>query len=209
MRRSHCLALASLTILASCRTAEAPGAYTPQPLVAGQPGPQITSVTTIPAGVAFETALNHVVGPTVNHVGDRFYATVLQPILTNFSEVVVPQGATVSGTITALSPADKGYAFVRLNFDQITWPGRTRRFNADVVTLNVQDPSAAAIKAADNAHAVAPAIGSVITGAELQKLVSDGTLTTGVGSVVLLGSEAFIPVGTRLVIRTSREVELN
>ena len=207
MRRSSVLALATLTVLVSCRTAPAPTGFAPQPPGSGQPVAQITSVNSIPTGVTFQVALNHVVGPSVNQPGDRFYATVLEPLVTNYSEVVVPQGATISGIITALN-AQSGQALVRLNFDQISWRGRTRRFGADVMSVNLAPMgNTAAMKAASGAGP-AVSFGTVISGADLEKLIAAGTLTNGAGTVLSLGSEAFIPVGARLVLRTSREVDL-
>ena len=216
MRRSLFLALAITTSFVSCRSTEVETDSTPQPVLAGQPAPTITSLSVIPAGAILHASLNQTIGTKASKVGDRFYATVTEPLLTIYSEVVVPQGATVSGTITALDDSDHpgDQALIRLNFDQLTWGGRTRGFAADVITADVQlqrEKKIDTIKAAGAGAAAGAVLGAVISGAELDKILAGAAIGAGAGTVLSLGLgdvEPSIPVGAQLTLRTSREVVL-
>ena len=187
MRRIYSVALATLTVLASCRTTVTPNALSPQP---GPGSPLGQNRTAIPSDV-LEVALNHVVGPTVNHIGDRFYATVLEPWVNALGEVVVPEGAIVGGRIIGLSGRDQvgEETLVRLSVDRISWRGRTRPFRADVISVTPQPVRVwqANVKAASPAP---PVNASVTTTANL----------------ISVGSEPFLPVGARLGLRVDRGI---
>ena len=130
MRRTLFLALAVTTAAVACSSAQVETDGTPQPLMKAQPAPTITNASVLPLGAALRVTLNHSLGLAGTRAGDRFYAMVIDPIVTTRSEVVIPAGATVSGRVLALPTAsDKN---IEVQFDQITFGGRTRLFAAEI-----------------------------------------------------------------------------
>ena len=217
MRRIQIVALALLMAVVGCRSAEVETTETtPAPVIVGQPAPSLTNASALPIGTTLEVTLSQTIGTKTNQVGDRFTATVAQPLVTTTGAVAVPQGAVVHGTITGLDDSDHpgDQAYIRLSFDQLTWSGRTHALAADIVSADVRtereeviDPERAAVAGA----ALGAAIGAIISGAELAKILAGAAIGAGAGTVVSLGLgdvEASLPAGSRMTLRTTETVLL-
>jgi hypothetical protein len=130
MRRILIVALA-LPMAAGCRSAEVDPAETmPAPVIIGQPAPLLTTASALPIGTTMEVTLNQAINTKSNKVGDRFTATVARPLVTAAGMVAVPQGAIVSGTITALDDSER---LIRLSFDRLSWGGRPHALRTDII----------------------------------------------------------------------------
>ena len=76
---------------------------------------------TLPEGTVLTVRLNESVSSKSNNSGDRFTATVEEPVEAD-GKVVIPKGATVTGTVTDAKPLGKikGGATLRLVLDSVT-----------------------------------------------------------------------------------------
>lgn len=76
---------------------------------------------TLPEGTVLTVRLNQTVSSKNNNAGDRFTATVQEPVEVG-GKVVIPKGSTVTGTVTEAKPLGKikGAAILRLVLDSVT-----------------------------------------------------------------------------------------
>ncbi len=201
-------ALALAVVLGGCRSATVES----ERPVGGQPAP--VTVDAIPAGTIMEVELNQTLGTDESRVGDRFTATVVRPLVAANGQVVVPQGALVHGVVTGLDDSDHvgDQAAIRIDFDRLTYQGRTYPFSADVVDTDVRlvgEGERAAAGAATGAIAGA-ALGAII-GGDLQDILIGGALGAGAGTIISLGIgsvDAQLPRGTEMTLRTRRTISL-
>lgn len=209
MRISIAATTAILVALGACRTAEVETDDT----IGAHPAPPTADY--MPAGTLLEVELDQTIGTDESNVGDRFTATVTRPVIAQTGQVVVPEGAKVSGVITGLDESDNigDQAAIRINFDRLTtYQGRTYPFSADVVDTDVEledEVEQAAVGAAVGAVAGA-ALGAVI-GGELEDILIGGALGAGAGTIISLGVggvDAELPRGTDMTLRTTRPVDL-
>jgi hypothetical protein len=80
----------------------------------------------VPEGTVLRLRLEHTLSTRTNRQGDRFTATVSEPVYADgSSEVVIPAGSSVKGTISqAERPGRvKGTATLHLRYETITLPG--------------------------------------------------------------------------------------
>ncbi|HEX6941261.1 MAG TPA: hypothetical protein VF158_17830 [Longimicrobiales bacterium] len=202
------IAAGLLLALGACRSAEV---VSERP-VGAQPAP--ATADAIPAGTLLQVELNQSIGTERNRVGDRFTATVTRPLVAQNGQVVVPEGALVHGVITGLDDSDHlgDQAAIRVDFQRITFQGRSYPFSAEVVDTDVEtkrDGEAAVTGAVTGAIAGA-ALGAVI-GGELRDILIGGALGAGAGTIISLGIgdvEAELPAGTDMALRTTRSISL-
>lgn len=209
MRTFSVATLAALVVvLGGCRTAKVES----EPGV--QPAPRPATADAVPTGTLLNVALDQPVGTERNRVGDRFTATVADPLIARNGEVVVPEGARVHGVVTGLDDSDHigDQAAIRVEFERLSVGGESYPFAADVVDTDVrldEDERRLAERAAVGAVAGA-ALGAVI-GGDLEDILVGGALGAGAGTVISLGLgrvDAELPAGTAMTVRTTREVSL-
>jgi hypothetical protein len=83
---------------------------------------RLTSKTvTVPEGAVFTVRLNETVSSKKNNSGDKFTATVVEPVEVD-GKVAIPKGSTVTGTVTDAKALGKikGGAVLRLLLDSVT-----------------------------------------------------------------------------------------
>lgn len=179
-----------------------------------RPGPQPPTAAALPAGTMLTVQLDQNLSTDRSRVGERFTATVTEPLVAQSGEVAVPRGSRVSGVITGLSPSANARqpAAVRLNFDRLEVRGRSHPFAADVVETNVRaryDERRIARDAGIGALAGA-GLGAVL-GGSLRDALIGGALGAGVGSIISLGFgtvDAEIPAGSVMTLQTTQQVSL-
>ena len=91
----------------------------------GSEAAKTPAVAEIPAGHAITVRLGQAVGSKISNSGDSFSATVAQPVEVN-GQVVIPQGATASGTVAEAAPLGrfKGGARLRVILNSINVNGK-------------------------------------------------------------------------------------
>lgn len=89
------------------------------------PAPPQPRTATVPAGTTLTVRLGQAVGSKTSQAGDRFAASLAQPVSVA-GDIVIPSGASVSGTVTEAHAAGrfKGGATLALCLDSITVRGR-------------------------------------------------------------------------------------
>jgi hypothetical protein len=209
-RTGAILAVGIAALVGACRPAVIETG--PAPTAATQPAP--IDASAIPMGTLLETRLNHTLGTEHSQVGDRFTVTTTHAIVARTGELVVPEGATLTGVVTALQPSRSAGepALIRVNFESIQLRDRTLPVAAEVVDTDVRvrhmtDPARAGV-----AGAVAGAVlGAVLRGATLDNIVLGAALGAAAGTVISLGLgdvAAEIPAGTAMTVQINQPVPL-
>ena len=211
--RSHTigfLAVAALAGLGCARQASVESADTPSPEV------RPTTAGTLPVGTTLHARLDDSLGTDRNKVGDRFTATVTTAVTAENGSTVVPAGATLHGTVTGLDDSDRvgENAYIRLDFESLSFGGRDYAFDADVVTTAVEtkgDTRSETAKKAGIGAAAGAVLGAVIGDADLKNIVLGAAIGAAAGTVISLGSgdvEAVLPAGAELTLRSTELVSL-
>jgi hypothetical protein len=99
------------------------------------PPPPPPKPVVIPAGTVLTVRLGNTVGSKTSHTGDRFQASLAEPIVVG-NKAVAPAGSSVAGTVTEAHPAGrfKGAATLNLAADTLTIRGVTYRIQASPVS---------------------------------------------------------------------------
>ncbi len=99
----------------------------------------VTSLYTVPSGTRFRVRMNETINSKSAAVGDRFTATVTEPVYSSNGVVVVPTGSEVVGRVDAVQKAVKGGkpGTIDVSFRQIKLPnGRVRAINGSLTDLD-------------------------------------------------------------------------
>jgi hypothetical protein len=207
--KSSLSAVALAMALAACQPAELI-----QPTPAVQPAPPPPTADAMPVGTVFNVQLDKRLSATQSTVGDRFTATVRQPLIAANGHVAVPVGAQVHGVVTGVQPHSGGEpAAIRVNFERLTFDGRSVAFNADVVDTSArveQDRLGTAARGAIVGATAGAVLGAVI-GGDLRDILIGGAIGAGAGTILSLGLgqvEPTLPEGTVLSLRTNQHVAL-
>lgn len=171
----------------------------------------------IPVGTMMNARLNQTLGTRSNRVGDRFTATITEPVLTRNDEIVVPSGATVTGHVTGLHEAtiDGSGAVIRLAFDDLMIDGRRYPFDAAISSVDASGQStgstSSTVRSAATGAAAGAVLGAIISGGDLDKIITGGLLGAAAGTVISLGRgdvESVLREGSTLRIRSTQNVVL-
>lgn len=175
------------------------------------------NANTLPAGSTMHARLNQSLSTENTKVGDAFTLTVTNNVVAQNGEVVVPAGAIVHGRVTALRDSDDPTerALIQLQFDRLTFSGRSFAFGANVqsvAAVEQRNPKTGEIlQRAGAGAAIGAAIGAVVSGAELDAILKGGLIGAAAGTVLSLGLgdvEHVIPAGTDMTIRATQTVAL-
>jgi hypothetical protein len=173
---------------------------------------------TLPAGTTINVKLNESLGTASSHEGDRFTATVSDPVMAQNGTRAVPAGAMVFGHVSGIHSANlpTEQAVIRLAFDSLNFNGRAYPFDASISSVNVQNEATNAttsstVKGAATGAAAGAVLGAIISGGDLSKIISGGLLGAAAGTVISLGTggtQSVIPAGSTMTIRSTQTVPL-
>jgi hypothetical protein len=181
------------------------------------PAPAPATADHLPAGTVLQVRLTQPLGTAHSQVGDGFTAVLDLPVVAQNGQTVLPQGTTLHGRVTGLSPAGgPGYpAAMRLSFEGIAVRGVTHNFEANIVDTDVQvddgDQLGRAIEHAVAGAAAGAVLGTILRG-DLRAAGLGAAIGAGVGTVVSLGTgrtDANLPMGSRRTIQTARHIWLH
>ena len=170
---------------------------------------------TLPSGTNVTVRLDQEIGTKASKVGDIFTATVVEPIVAQNGQTVVPSGAKVHGTVTGLDNSDHAGepAAIKVNFERIAMHGTTYPFEAKVTATNLEtrgaDTRSETLKKAGVGAAAGAVLGGILSGGDLDKILLGGAIGAAAGTVISLGTgdvEAVLPAGTRMTLQTTRTV---
>lgn len=200
----------AVLMIAGCRSAEV---QTPQNDIRAQPAPPDASM--LPANTLLRAELNSTLSTRSSRVGERFSARVLDGIRAQNGEVMIPAGAVIHGTITALDPSEQqgDAALIRLNFESMEFQGRTFPFAAEVVDTEarLEGERRLARRGALRGAAAGAVLGAVLSRADLDDILKGAALGAGAGTVISLGTgdvDAALPAGTEMTLRTTTPIQL-
>ncbi len=159
----------------------------------------------IPAGTSMLVKLNQTLGTATSHTGDTFTATVANPVVAQDAFVAIPAGSLLRGRITGIHISSNAgeQSIIRLAFEDLQLRGQTYPVSASISNLVVEKPIAGATTSPIVRNA------TIISGAELSRIIASGVLGTAVGTVISLGpggTETVIPAGSSLTVRTSDNI---
>ena len=182
------------------------------------PAPEVRPATTatLPVGTTIHARLDDSLSTDRNKVGDRFTATVATAVTAENGSTVVPAGATLRGTVTGLEDSDRAgeNAYIRLDFETLSFGGREYVFDAEVAAAAVEtrgDTRSETVKKAGIGAAAGAVLGAVLGDADLKNIVLGAAIGAAAGTVVSLGAgdaDAVLPAGTELTLRSTELVSL-
>lgn len=170
----------------------------------------------LPTGSPMDLTLDRELGTQTSHVGDRFSATVVNPIIAQSGRTAVPAGAKVWGHVTAVTPASNATetAALVLDFDSLAFNGRSYPFAANITATNLETKGATTgqtLKTAAIGAAAGAALGAILSGADRDKILIGAGLGAVAGTAISLGTQgqnAVLPAGSRLSVQTTETVAL-
>ena len=175
------------------------------------------NASTLPAGSTIHARLNQDLSTERSKVGDTFTLTVTNNVVAENGEVVVPANATIRGVVRAVDDSDDptDRALLQLEFDRLTFNGRSYDFGANVQNVATVEErnrqTGDVLKRTATGAAIGGAIGAIISGAELDAIIKGGVIGAAAGTVIGLGVgdvDHVIPAGTAMTIRATRTVAL-
>jgi len=165
----------------------------------------------LPAGSELRVRTNSKLNAR-DHVGDEFSVTVTDNLIAQNGQVAVPEGARIYGHVTGYRSAPNigDPSVIKLDFDRLTFDGRSRSYDASVTRVETPAVSNRTLKAAGIGAAAGAVLGAIVTGGEFGGIATGGALGAAAGTVISLGTdrEPELPEGTRMTLRTSRNVSL-
>lgn len=172
----------------------------------------------LPAGTTLRVRLNESVGTRSSHEGDQFTTVVTEAVRASNGVDAVPEGSMLFGHVSGLHSANVPgeHAVIRLAFDSVRIRGESYPFDAMISDVNVTreqtDPTTAGVAKEAGVGAIAgAALGVIIGGAELSKIITGGLLGAAAGTVISLGTgstQSVIPSGTRMTVRSTETVRM-
>ena len=172
--------------------------------VAAKPAPLMLA-----AGTRVPATANDTISTRTAKAGDPFSATVSQDVKDATGRVVIPAGATVSGTITAAEPAPNPNSTgkIELSVSNVTAHGKSYSIDASVVAMDTVMKGRGVTKA-DAAKVAGGAVAGAIVGKLLGKntkgAVIGGAAGAAAGAAAARASrdiDVVIPKGAAITIK--------
>lgn len=171
------------------------------------PGPAMITLTA-DSGTEFRVRLRQKLSTKDNKPGDRFTASVVEPLIDG-STVVVHTNAIVRGEVTAVqqSGSQGQAAIIKIAFLDVTVDGETFPLSASVVEANPETEGrySTGDKAARiGGGAVAGAILGRVLGGNAKGTIIGAAVGAAAGTAITLATEdvdAVLPVGSELRLR--------
>ena len=170
----------------------------------------------LPAGTTLQAQLDQTLGTQNSKEGDAFTATVSNTVYAQNGSVVIPAGAKIEGRVTALDDSDNASepALIKLDFDRISFGGRSYPFEASIERSSpVESGGTSSSDRTRNlviGGTLGAALGAVLGDGDLKNIVIGGAVGAAAGSLVSLGTEmnASLPAGSMMTLRTTNSVML-
>jgi hypothetical protein len=167
----------------------------------------------LPTGTTMTARFDQAIS-TSNHDGDAFSASVIDNVYASNGTIAIPAGAVVRGHVTGVHSGNIAEQnVIRLDFETLDMRGRSYPFSGSVSDVSVKNgASNSTVRDAATGAVAGAALGAVLSGVELSKIVTGGLLGAAAGSVISLGtgdaSKATIPAGSTVTIRSNEGVQV-
>lgn len=95
----------------------------------------------VPAGTRLHARINQTISSKTARIGDRFTATVTDPVYSSTGALVIPNGSTLTGRVDSVRPAAKGGkpGQIDVSFVELRIPNGTRRVINGTLTDLISD----------------------------------------------------------------------
>lgn len=169
---------------------------------------------TIPSGTEMRVELNQKLSTESTQEGDEFSATLLDPLVSENGETVVPAGAMVRGEVTGLKESEEmgDQAAIRLHVQELSFDDESYELAANIVETDVEtDRDKSDIGTGAAVGGVAGAALGAIIGKNVGGALLGGAIGAGAGTLVSLGigsADAELPAGSEMIIRTTRSIDV-
>ena len=175
-----------------------------------------TTADFIPAGTVTTARFNQAISIN-NREGDRFTATVVNPVVATNGAVTIPRGAVFHGVVTGVHsanvPGERNV--IRLDVNALEMHGHVLPFAGAISDVKVENASGASNKTVLNTivgGAAGAALGGLITGGEAAGLITGGILGAGTGAILSLNNgsnhAATIPAGSMVTIQATEGIRV-
>ena len=172
--------------------------------------PAVHKPVILPAGTVLTVRLNEAISSKSNHAGDKFTATIEEPVEVD-GKVVVPKGSSVSGTVTDAKARGKikGSALLRLVLDSMTVKEKDYDIETAVVAQNMAGKGKRTAALGGGGAATGALVGAVAGGAKgfgIGMLVGAGV---GLAGGAFTGNKNIeLPAESVLTFKLLKPVEL-
>jgi hypothetical protein len=180
------------------------------PATAEHPGTKTPSSVTIPAGTRISVRTIDGIDSTKNHVGDRFQASLEEPLMVDGS-VVVPKGANVYGRLAESKESGTftGRSQLRLELTGIVVNGQTVPVATGEYELTGKSRGASTAKRTVGGAAVGSIIGALAGGGKGAAVGAGVGGGLGAGSeVITKGDQVKVPSETLLDFTLQQELSI-
>jgi hypothetical protein len=164
----------------------------------------------VPAGTAITVSLGSALGSKVSNSGDTFSGTVAKDVRVR-EEVVIPQGANVSGTVTDAKALGrfKGGAVLQVRLDSITLNGRDLPVHAALRTFSEKGKGKRTAVLAGGGAALGGIIGAIAGGGKGAAIGAAAGGGAGAGGAAFTGNkEIVLPAESALTFELSEPLEI-
>lgn len=211
------LAVCVLLALAACQrgvqVSSTPDGPTPASGI--QPVVVATTGAAVPTGTTLRARLNSEISTSSSRVGDRFTATLQTPILNAQRETVIPAGARINGTVTALRKSIDvaSPAIVKLDFQTINWGNRSVPLSAAITSTEAETRGGGITEALQGAAvgaAAGAALGAVL-GRDVEGALTGAAIGAAGGTAISLGTQdqaGVLAAGTSMTLRLTEPLPL-
>lgn len=171
-----------------------------------------TATADVPAETSLALTLDRQLSTKSTSKGESFTATVAEP-LRQGERVLVPSGATVHGSVTAVQePSGERPAVLKLSFSKIEVRGQEKPIQAEVAETNPKTyrETHDAGKKVGGGAAVGALLGGIL-GDEADDAVVGAAIGAAAGTAVTLGTRhthAYLPEGSRLTVRLTEPLHV-
>lgn len=191
---------------------------TSQPRTTPPAPPARPAMMSVGAGAKIDMAANDTISSRTAKVGDTFTAHVVEDVRNAQGQVVIPAGATVHGSVTAVKPAPnpKTPGTLTLAITNVTVRGTTYAIDGAVVDSIETTHKGRGVTGGDAAKVGAGAAAGAILGRVIGGN-SKGTIIGGVvGGIAGAGvatqtkdSDIVLPKGAHIIIRLTKELSVS
>lgn len=164
----------------------------------------------VPSGTAVTVSLGSALGSKLSHGGDTFTGTVAKDIRVH-EEVVIPQGATVNGTVTDAKALGKfaGGAVLQVRLDSITLNGRDLPVHAALRTFSAKGKGKRTAVLAGGGAALGGIIGALAGGGKGAAIGAAAGGGAGAGGAAFTGNKDIVlPAESALTFELSEPLEV-
>jgi hypothetical protein len=150
------------------------------------------AVATVPAGTTIALSSGERVCTNTHKAGDRFTATVTEPV-TGANGAVIPAGAKAVIVITQLKRSENANEPIQMTFNvtNISWSGKSYPVDATIDHVDVEK-----VRATSTGSDAKKVIGGAVAGAIIGRIIGKNTRGTVIGAATGAAAGTAVAMGT-------------